>query len=302
MNVPSAAWPSPADVANRVPAAAPGLLRALPARGEGDCIVFVSSAGLEQTDPQAFRFYRQALVVLRHSQVPFLVGGAYAFGYYTGIVRHTKDFDVFVRPADARPALAAFARAGYRTEVTFEHWLGKVFFENDFIDVIFSSGNGECAVDDDWFAHATAGEVLGVPARLCPAEEMVWQKAFIMERERFDGADVAHLLRARAAELDWERLLRRFGPHWRVLLSHLVLFGFVYPAEQDKIPAPVFDALVSRLRERGPAPAGLCRGTLLSREQYLADIENWGYQDARLRPVGRMTPEEVARWTAAAAR
>jgi hypothetical protein len=264
--------------------------------------VIPPSAGLEETDPQAFRFYRQALEVLRGSQVHFLVGGAYAFGYYTGIVRHTKDLDVFVRPADARPALAAFARAGYRTEITFEHWLGKVFYENDFIDVIFCSGNGECPVDDGWFAHAVGGEVLGAPARLCPAEEMVWQKAFIMERERFDGADVAHLLRARAVGLDWERLLRRFGPHWRVLLSHLVLFGFIYPAEQAKIPAPVLDALAGRLRERGPAPAGLCRGTLLSRSQYLADTEHWGYHDARLRPAGRMTADEVARWTAAATR
>jgi hypothetical protein len=261
-----------------------------------------SPAGLAETDPQAFRFYRKALEVLRGSQVPFLVGGAYAFGYYTGIVRHTKDLDVFVRPADARPVLAAFARAGYRTEITFEHWLGKVFYEHDFIDVIFCSGNGECPVDDAWFEHATDGEVLGVPAQLCPAEEMIWQKSFIMERERYDGADVAHLLRARAAEMDWERLLRRFGPNWRVLLSHLILFGFIYPEEQDKIPAQVLDALVGRLRERGPPAPGLCRGTLLSRSQYLADTEHWGYRDARLRPGGKMTAEEVERWTAAATR
>ena len=240
--------------------------------------------------------------MLRGAPVPFLVGGAYAFGYYTGIVRHTKDLDVCVRPADARPALAAFARAGFRTEITFAHWLGKVFYEHDFIDVIFCSGNGECPVDDGWFAHAVDGPVLGLPAKLCPAEEMIWQKAFLMERERFDGADVAHLLRARAAELDWERLLRRFGPHWRVLLSHLVLFGFIYPAEQDKIRARVLEAGVGGLGERGPAAPGVCRGRLLSRSQYLADTENWGYRDARLRPGGRMTAEEVARWTAAAVR
>jgi hypothetical protein len=260
------------------------------------------SAGLEEIDPQAFRFYRRALAVLRGSRLPFLVGGAYAFGYYTGIARHTKDLDIFVRPADARPVLAAFAQAGFRTEITFEHWLGKVFYEHDFIDVIFCSGNGECPVDDGWFEHATGGEVLGLPARLCPTEEMIWQKSFIMERERYDGADVAHLLRARAAELDWGRLLRRFGPHWRVLLSHLVLFGFIYPDRQDTIPTAVLEALVGRLREREPAVPGLCRGPLLSRSQYLADTEHWGYEDARLRPAGQMTPEEVQRWTAAASR
>ena len=43
--------------------------------------------------------------------------------------------------------------------------------------------------------------VLDQPARLVPAEEIIWTKAFIMERERYDGADVAHILRA-CADLD----------------------------------------------------------------------------------------------------
>ena len=38
--------------------------------------------------------------------MPFLVGGAYAFERYTGIARHTKDFDLFIHPRDVR------ARAG----------------------------------------------------------------------------------------------------------------------------------------------------------------------------------------------
>src|SRR4051812_31197973 len=107
--------------------------------------------GLEELDPQAFRFYRDALEVLRRPGIPFLVGGAYALGSYTGIVRHTKDLDIFVRPGDAPKALQAFAAARYRTQMTFPHWLAKVFFEQDFVDVIFSSGNGLCTVDDSWF-------------------------------------------------------------------------------------------------------------------------------------------------------
>jgi hypothetical protein len=45
----------------------------------------------------------------------------------------------------------------------------------------------------------------------------------------------------------------------------------------------------------------VCFGTLLSREQYLADIGIWGYQDARLKPLGPMSFEEVEHWTAAIA-
>jgi hypothetical protein len=142
--------------------------------------------------------------------------------------------------------------------------------------------------------------VVGVPVRLCPAEEMIWQKAFIMERERFDGADINHLLWARGPGLDWPRLVRRFGPHWRVLLSHLVLFGYVYPAEQDRIPADVLRSLAGRLLEE-PADRGdrRCRGPMLSRGQYLIDTEEWGYEDARLKPSGTMTPEQITHWTAA---
>jgi hypothetical protein len=42
----------------------------------------------------------------------------------------------------------------------------------------------------------------------------------------------------------------------------------------------------------------ICFGTILSRQQYLADINEWGYQDGRLRPVGNMSASEIAQWTA----
>jgi len=52
--------------------------------------------------------------------------------------------------------------------------------------------------------------------------------------------------------------------------------------------------------QRGQALAGadLCQGTLLSRAQYLVDVQKWGYRDARLSPGGTMTTEEIKEWTA----
>jgi hypothetical protein len=41
----------------------------------------------------------------------------------------------------------------------------------------------------------------------------------------------------------------------------------------------------------------LCAGTLLSREQYLDDIERQGYEDARNTAASSMTPQDVAVWT-----
>jgi hypothetical protein len=255
--------------------------------------------------PETLDFYRRVMTTLQEARVPFLVGGAYAFGRYTGIVRHTKDFDVFVHPRDFDRTLEELKRGcGCSIARPFPHWLGKGYHGDDFVDVIFSSGNGIARVDDLWFEHAVDEEVLGIPVRLSPAEEMIWSKAFILERERFDGADVAHVLRARADDLDWNRLLSRFGSeHWPVLLTHLILFEYVYPGEADRIPARVLDDLNGRLRNLRGASASserLCRGTILSRSQYLMDIEHWGYRDARLEPVGPMSEEELEIWTQAA--
>jgi hypothetical protein len=252
-------------------------------------------------EPGTTRFYLHALAALSEAKVPYLLGGAYALAHYTGITRHTKDLDLFVKPADAPRALEVLEQAGYRTEMAFSHWLGKAFCGDDFIDVIFSSGNGLCMVDEEWFAHAIPLKPGG--DLLCPAEELIWQKAYIMERERFDGADINHLFRACGPSLDWDRLLRRFGQHWHLLLVHLTLFSFVYPTERDRIPVHVVETLVERCRNEmngGAAQEKICQGTLLSRMQYLSDTERWGYGDARLSPRGRMTPAQVTHWTAAA--
>lgn len=247
-------------------------------------------------------FYVAAVHALQSAGVPFLVGGAYALECYTGLSRDTKNLDVFVRPQDSEAALRVLGAAGYRTELTFAHWLGKAYSGDDVIDIIFSSGNSCAPVDDEWFAHAVESTVLGVPVGLSPPEEMMWSKGFIMERERYDGADIAHLIRAQAERLDWRRLLRRFGRHWRVLFSHLILFGFIYPSESGRIPSWVMEVLTRRLAEesRRHAPVEpVCCGTLLSRAQYLVDVDTWGYRDARLLPPASMTEDEVAEWTAA---
>jgi hypothetical protein len=250
--------------------------------------------------PETVAFYQAAMRTLRDAGQRFLVGGAYAFAPYTGIERHTKDLDLFIHPTEVGKVLDALADAGYRCELTFPHWLGKAWKGDDFVDLIFSSGSGVAVVDDAWFAHAVPARVFDTDVRLIPAEEMVWSKAFVMERERFDGNDVIHLLRARADDLDWRRLLDRFGEHWRVLLAYVVLFGFVYPSERARIPAQVTAELLGRLlAEIAQAPSSdrVCRGTLLSRAQYLTDIGSWGYRDVRLAPQVRMRADDIERWT-----
>ena len=247
-------------------------------------------------------FYRRVLETLMEARVPHLVGGAYALAYHTHTRYSTKDFDLFLRRQHLEAAFTALDAAGYRTELTFPHFLGKVFDERPFVDLIFGSGNGVSPVDDDWFQYASDGELFGLPVKVCSAEDVAWSKAFIMERERFDGGDIAHLLLATSERLNWPRLLTRFDAHWRVLLAHLILFGFIYPGKRALIPASVLEELLGRLRdEADPGSRGnICRGGLLSRRQYLFDVSELGMTDARLKSAGgNMSQEEVDRWTAA---
>jgi hypothetical protein len=247
-------------------------------------------------------FYREAMEFLARANIPFLVGGAFAFIHQSGIDRSTKDLDIFVLPSDVHRLLRASTDAGFEADLVFSHWLAKIRSPSGFVDVIFSSGNGVAVVDDGWFEHASEREVLGVKVLVAPPEESIWSKSFVMERERFDGADVAHIILALGDTLDWRRLIDRFGQHWRVLLAHLVLFGFIYPSVRSKVPAAVMKELTQRLERETNSPDAddpVCYGSLLSWSQYLGDVLGGSFRDARIRPHGNLTADEVARWTSA---
>jgi hypothetical protein len=248
-------------------------------------------------------FYVTVLRAMRASGRPFLVGGTYALAKYAGMARRPKDLDLMICRNDWPAAARALRAAGIRTRLTFPHWLGKATDDRSHVDIIFNSGNGLTVVDETWFAAAVRARVLGISVLLTPPEELLWSKAFVMERERFDGADIQHLLLGLADRLDWRRLRDRFRGHERVLLVHLLLFGYVYPGQAGRIPEWIIADLWRAPIEAGDAPADadgapLCRGPLLSRAQYLVDIRRFGFADARLAPRGSMTERERAIWTA----
>ncbi len=245
-------------------------------------------------------FYRKAFERLTEKKVRFLVGGAYALHFYTGVKRITKDLDLFVLPEDHSEGLKALESAGFKTVLSSPHWLGKAINGEEHIDIIFSSGNAIGRVDEEWFRHASDGPFLGYPAKFVPAEEMIWSKAFVMERERYDGADIMHLLICQGNRMDWSRLMDRFGDHWRVLYSYLILFGFVYPSKRALVPDRVMKRMDELLKREGPSETAgppVCKGTLLSKAQYRIDIEQWGFEDSRRSPHGKMTDLEIAHWS-----
>ncbi len=239
---------------------------------------------------------RLAMHLFDEAEIPFLVSGAFALAHYTDIERYTKDFDVCLRASDIDRALDALSEAGFETEVTSDLWLAKAHYDGQMVDLVFNSGHAEHPVDETWFRRAVEREILGRTARIVPVEELIRSKAFIMERERYDGADVAHLVRCTGDEMDWEHLVDSFGPHWHVLFAHLVLFEYIYPSRRETIPDEVVETLVERLeheRDTAPPEADICRGTLLSRTRYIVDIDRWGCLDGRVRPHGVLSKTQA---------
>ena len=237
--------------------------------------------------------YRQAIHVLAEANIPFFIGGAYALTHHAGIVRHTKDLDVFLKPDDRDRALSVLTQSGFRTEIRYDYWLAKAFKGENMIDLIYRSPNGCNTITDEWLDSAVTTEVLGVPARLCSVEHLVLSKCYVMNNDRNDLADVMHLLLASAQSLNWDYLVKLFSKHPRLLLAHLIMFGFVYPSERHLIPSRYVQQLMDMVRSEDATLERVCNGALLSHSQYTKDICENGFLDGRLLPHGNMTADDV---------
>jgi hypothetical protein len=234
--------------------------------------------------------YRSALETLNRAGVPYVVSGLYAIHAYTGVYRETKDLDLLLEPTSLLDAARALKEAGFTMKLEDPHWLAKAL-KGAQVDLIYGMGNGIGFIDAAWYRNSRPAVLAATPVRIAPPEELIWHRLFIGERHRFDMADVVHLILHLGLDLDWDRLLQRVGPNWRLLASQLLFFDYVYPHHGDRIPARVRDAVGRMHGETPPGPpAGedpICRGTMLSRFSFAIDVNEWGFRDARVDLVAR---------------
>jgi hypothetical protein len=242
---------------------------------------------LYEPPPQAEEFYTQVVAMLSDSGIPFLVSGTYALACYTGIVRPTKDVDVFAKAGDCLKILAYAKSEGFDVEMVDDRWLARITRGELFVDVIFNMPTASTHVSDDWFKDAPESEIFGTRVKLVPPTEFVWSKMFVQDRYRYDGADVAHMILKRHDEIDWDRLLSNMELHWEVLLMHLLNFRYIYPSERDSIPQSLVDELLDRLKVQASIPPPgkkVCRGRIFSPRDYLTDVTQWGFSE----PAGNL--------------
>ena len=252
----------------------------------------VAREGKPQFEPEQEAMFARGLRALNQAGIAYVIAGAMAKHAYTGIWRNTKDIDLFLKPADLEPALAALAGAGFDTTIEFHHWLAKARQEPYFIDLIFGTGHGQLQIDDSWFEKSRPIKVAGVQAQLIPVEELIVSKLYVAERYRFDGADVLHVIQGTRGQIDWQRVLALLDDNRDLLLPYLLLFAFVYPGRTHYLPQSLMTELFEEARRRWSDPHGRkdFRGTLLDPFSFTVDIEDWDYEDQRkLEPlVGEM--------------
>lgn len=223
------------------------------------------------------QLFQRVLRALSRGGVSYAVAGAFAFQHYTGIWRFTKDLDLFLPAEKVEVALTLCRTAGLVTEVTDPVWLAKAWAGDYYVDLISGMSNGVFAVSPEWIERAPMVEILGQRARILAPEEIILSKIFVTRRERFDGSDICHLIYRCGAELDWERLLAAVGEHWEMLLWHLQLFRYVYPAAAEAVPPRLWHDLLDRLR--APAAELAFRGSLVDPLMFAPDIAQWGMEN-----------------------
>lgn len=241
----------------------------------------VTSSHEPEFDETQRAFFCAVLQHLNKAGIPYAISGAFALHYHTGIWRGIKDLDIFMTSDTVPRALAVLQEPCFRAEIPDEVWLAKVHYGEFYTDFITGMSNGALSVTPKWIDRGISSIVLDQPTRILAAEELLVSKLFVLRRERFDGADIAHILYRTAGRLDWDRIVKLMGDHWELLFYALVLFRYTYPAQAHFVPDRIWTELSDRFRDGilTKQPTARFRGSLVDEHMFAIDTREWGMDD-----------------------
>jgi hypothetical protein len=137
-------------------------------------------------------------------------------------------------------------------------------------------------VTDEWFKESQTEKIYGIEVKAVPPTELIWSKAFVQSRDKFDGNDIVHMMYIKQKNINWKRLLTYMDQYWEVLLFHILRFRFIYPSEREIIPHWLIEELFERLGNQLSLPTSkekVCRGRILSLGDFEIDVHEWGFTD-----------------------
>jgi predicted nucleotidyltransferase len=178
--------------------------------------------GADRPEADILRVLDATLDVLTEAGCAYLMIGAIASAVW-GRDRGTQDIDVFVRPETVPDVLSAFERAGFRTEVRFEHWLHKAILDGIEVDVIFRVSR-DILLDEEMLVRSTSVGYRGRAVPVAPPEDLVVMKAVVASEDtaRYWYDALAILSQA---PMDWAYLVERARQHGARRILSLLLFA-----------------------------------------------------------------------------
>ncbi len=191
--------------------------------------------------------YRSAMHALRDADIPFMLGGGFALATFTGRWRDTKDIDFYIHPQDRERTVQALSKAGfgdYYSRLPYDRkWIYRSTKRDVIVDVIWSMANQRAQVDDGWFERAGEVTIRRERLRVLPAEEFMWCKLYILQRDHCDWTDVFNLLYATGSRMDWSHLLLRVGEDALVLKAVLMVYSWLCPGRAARLPSQLWRRL-----------------------------------------------------------
>ena len=185
--------------------------------------------------------YFEAIQVIRAAGLRFMLGGAFGLAAYTGHWRNTKDIDFFVLPSDRPRAVDALTQAGftdyYETTPYDRGWIYRATRSGLIVDIIWATPNRRTEVDELWFENSRRVTIHSEVLEVVPAEELVWIKLYVLQRDRCDWPDVINLLYCTSKVIHWKRLVDRLEGDLPLLAGLLTVFAWLCPDRMGDIPA-----------------------------------------------------------------
>jgi len=176
------------------------------------------------------------LAVIEEAQtreIRFAVGGSLAMAAHCGLLRNSKDLDLYVLPEDAPDMIRVLTDLGfedYYGRAPYDRgWIYRAFRDDLIVDVIWAMANRRAEVDRGWLDRAQEIEASGKRFYLLSVEEMIWSKLYVFQRDRCDWPDILNLVDRARCRLDWDYLATRLSDDLPLLKGILQVYHWLRP-------------------------------------------------------------------------
>jgi hypothetical protein len=197
-------------------------------------------------DDAQWSVYENVMDGLARAGIPFALGGAFGLAIYTGCHRNTKDLDLCILPADRAGAIDVATRVGltdYFDQAPYErHWIYRATTRGVIVDIIWEMANRR-AVIDSWWMSGPSVQLRGRSVKVVPPETMLWDKLYILQRDRCDWPDVLNLLYYQGEKLAWREVLDRLEDDIPLLTGALAVFRWLSPGVSSRFPEWLWSAV-----------------------------------------------------------